>query len=375
MRILVNCSNLKIGGGIQVALSFIYESIKFNDNEYCIVAHENIYNQISISDFTNNYQFIKCNYKFGRRVKNFLNNIEKEYMPDIVFSIFGPTYWTPKSPHLMGFARGHVIYSNSLYRKRLRLKNRIFFDIKNKILLYYTKKNSKNFVVETQSAQQILRSLVGSSSKVYCVSNTYPAVYDTLSKWTNTDLPPKDNNEIRFVYICSNYPHKNIQILPKVISELKELDKTHKYKIILSINENELAISEEQKQHFIFLGKLDVNKCPMIYETADALLMPSLIETFSASYLEAMKMKCPILTSDIDFAHDICKEAAIYFNPLDPYDIAKKIHRFISNNRLRQSLINKGSNQLLKFPSAEKKAQQYFEICKQIVYKTTYSKV
>lgn len=370
MRILLNCSNLQVGGGIQVALSFIYESLKLMDYDYCVIVHEKIYSQIDIHNFSGNYRFIKYNYKFGQQSNRFLSEIENDYIPDIVFSIFGPTYWTPKSPHLMGFARGHVIYQDSLYRKQLHLKNRILFDIKNKILMYYTKINSNNFVVETESAQRALRTLLPADKRVYYVSNTYSSVYDTPSLWKEVKLPNKGKNELWFVYICANYPHKNIQILPKVISLLKKIDKVHEYKIILSINEDELPLSKEEKRHFIFLGKLNVDQCPLLYKIADALLMPSLIETFSASYLEAMKMQCLILTSDLSFAHDICADAAIYFDPLDPEDIVAKVLNVFSDHALRTTFINRGSDRVLDFPTAKERAEQYLEICKQLSNET-----
>lgn len=370
MKILVNCSNLKVGGGIQVALSFIHESIKFLSNDYCIVANEKVFDQIAIEKFPSNYKFMKFNYKFNRDSNLYLSKVENDFSPDIVFSIFGPTYWTPTSPHLMGFARGHTIYHKSLYRKYLNFKNRLFFDLKNNLLIYYTKKNSNNYVVETKSAQKVLSTMLPKNKKVYFVSNTYSSIYDTPSLWETIKMPLKNKNEFWFTYICANYPHKNISILPEVVSHLKKLDQKHQYKIILSINENQVDLSEEQKNNFIFLGKLNVNQCPPVYEAADALLMPSLIETFSASYLEAMKMQCPILTSDLDFAHDICKDAAIYFDPLNPKEIAAKILQLVSDNILREELINKGSERLLNFPTAKERAEQYLEICKIIVNET-----
>ena len=49
--------------------------------------------------------------------------------------------------------------------------------------------------------------------------------------------------------------------------------------------------------------------------------MPTLLESFSGTYVEAMYHQIPIFTSDIDFAHDVCKEAAFYFDPLDSNSI------------------------------------------------------
>jgi len=62
-----------------------------------------------------------------------------------------------------------------------------------------------------------------------------------------------------------------------------------------------------------------------------------------------MKSGLPVAASNISSIPEILGEAAIYFNPLDPNDIAAKINKILSDDKLRKELISKGM----------KKASQY----------------
>ena len=97
------------------------------------------------------------------------------------------------------------------------------------------------------------------------------------------------------------------------------------------------------------------------------MFLPTLLETFSASYPEAMKMERPILTSNLDFAIDICGDAALYFNPLDSYDIANKIKTLITDPILYQDLVEKGKNRLKNFETSTSRAEKYLLCCEEII--------
>src|SRR5688572_11945307 len=36
--------------------------------------------------------------------------LEDEFNPDVVYTIFGPSYWLPKAPHVIGFAIPALLY-------------------------------------------------------------------------------------------------------------------------------------------------------------------------------------------------------------------------------------------------------------------------
>jgi hypothetical protein len=93
MKLLVNTSNLYVGGGVQVALSFINELKNINkDNEYHIFLSPVINNQLNLNEFGNNFKIyliekspssLKTRYQIVKK----LNTLETEIKPDIVFTI------------------------------------------------------------------------------------------------------------------------------------------------------------------------------------------------------------------------------------------------------------------------------------------------
>ena len=77
-------------------------------------------------------------------------------------------------------------------------------------------------------------------------------------------------------------------------------------------------------------------------------------------------MKKPILTSDLPFAHDICGDAAIFFDPMNEIDITEKIILLLNNPSISNQLIENGLEKLKFFDNSEKKAIKYLQICEKI---------
>jgi hypothetical protein len=46
---------------------------------------------------------------------------------------------------------------------------------------------------------------------------------------------------------------------------------------------------------------------PKWYKATQALLLPTLLESFSGTYIEAMHFERPIFTSNLDFAKEVCE--------------------------------------------------------------------
>ena len=75
-----------------------------------------------------------------------------------------------------------------------------------------------------------------------------------------------------------------------------------------------------------------------------------------------MKMKKPILTSNLDFAKDICDNAAMYFCPTSAEDIADKIIKLSNDKKLYNELVKRGAKRLKKFETAETRVSKYLSI-------------
>lgn len=381
MKILINTSTLYFGGGVQVSLSFLNE-LKQQDDEhqYIILLSKEINKQLAQSEFSSKrFKFFLIEKSPAallsrNSINKLLDNIEYKINPDIVFTIFGPSYWRPKTKHIVGFADGWVYSSNKIVYSKLSFFQQIKMKLLKYYKLYYLNRDADYIIIETKDAKKKLARLVRLSKKnIFVVGNTYSNIFDksmACLKKNNLffNLPNKTINEHRLLYISHNHPAKNLSIIKLLVPYIKELN----IKFVLTINQESFIkmFKDTSAEKFIInLGPVSLSSCPSIYHQCDYLFAPTLLETFSAAYPEAMKMQKPILTSNYSFAKDVCQDAALYFNPLDPVDISNKIKTLIESKSLQEKLINKGLKRLTQFETAESRTKKYIMICSKIVKK------
>ena len=376
MKILINTSNLYVGGGLQVALSFINELKELNTNhEYHIFLSLAVDKQIDQKEFTGNFYFYlieksPASLKTRKTIVAKLNSLEERIKPDIVFSVFGPSYWKPKAKHLLGFADGWAYNSESVAYNRLPLLKRIKMRLHVKYKSYYLKRDADYYVLETLDAKNKFSKVIDiDKSKTFVVGNTYSSIFDEDECIQSNyeyfiNLPKKQDNEFRLIYITHNHPNKNLTSINKILPLLDGFN----INFFLTLDDvSYRTLFPVLAKNVINLGPIPQKSCPSVYKQCDALFAPTLLETFSAAYPEAMKMGKPILTSNYSFAKDVCQDAALYFDPLDPKDMIKKIKMLVRDKALLNKLAEKGRKRVKKFESARTRAEKYIAICENLV--------
>jgi len=78
------------------------------------------------------------------------------------------------------------------------------------------------------------------------------------------------------------------------------------------------------------------------YTLATALVMPSLVETVGLPMLEAASVGTPVVAADRPYARDVCGDAALYFDPLDPESLARQLALILCDETLRLRLAESG---------------------------------
>ena len=373
MKIIINTSNLKKGGALQVAHSFLSEIRKNSENSYFVILSSALHKQITIGEFPENFRFYHYTLKPSvRKVLNgrdkFLDKFENEIRPDCILTIFGPSYWLPRSPQLLGYAIPHYVYPDSPYFKNIDLKAKIKLLILRVLHVYSLKKSNSTFWCETDDVKlRLSRLLKIDKNKIHTISNTYNAVFGEFSRTSLEGVKSyrmKNSHAFNFLTITSDYPHKNLSILKKIVPILRA--RKIPCKFFITIDEKLFKQYRSFKDYIVNLRAVSIEECPELYYYSDALFLPTFLECFSASYPEAMKMEKPILTSNLSFARDICGDAAEYFDPLSPYDIAEKIGNIIQNKERREFLVKKGKERLKMFETSNSRATKFLEICEQI---------
>lgn len=368
MRILINASNLKIGGGVQVADSVIRELYKYEQHTF-IVVYSSALTSMAEDNVASNLELIHYDMPssitgmfYGKN--HFLDDLVEKKKIDAVLTIFGPSRWIPKVRHISGFAISHLLIPESPYWQLEETKH----NLKQKVKMYFLRrqfaKDSNEYFTENTFISDRLLQLYP-KKKVYTISNTYNQVFDEQERWKDT-VHLNQDNVFKLLTIASYYPHKNLNIIPAIIDILQENHPSFHFQFVVSVDEklfwSQNRHTKKRASVIKFLGKVPIEQCPMLYKQTDAMFLPTLLECFSASYAEAMKMERPILTSDLGFARSICEKAAVYFNPIDANDIAEKIYQLASNKEMQDDLVTKGKERLQTFDCAEKRVQKLMAI-------------
>lgn len=89
-------------------------------------------------------------------------------------------------------------------------------------------------------------------------------------------------------------------------------------------------------------GWLDAATLAALYQMAQALLLPSLFESFGLPIVEAMACGCPVVTSNCYGAMEIAADAALLVEPTSVEAIALGLERVLEDAALRRQLIERG---------------------------------
>jgi glycosyltransferase involved in cell wall biosynthesis len=120
-----------------------------------------------------------------------------------------------------------------------------------------------------------------------------------------------DQKRLRLFYPAAGYPHKNHALL-RVAAERS--DWQHLVDTLVVTVPADAAPSPGIET----VGRLGPTAMREEYARADALVFPSLAESYGLPLVEAMAIGLPILCADLPYARDLCGNEAIYFMPHDP---------------------------------------------------------
>lgn len=367
MKLIINAASIFKGGGEQVVNSFINECKNYPDNEFYILLCNNIYDQLDIESFDSNFYFYRLNSRPASGLIHFIkcmryfNRLEKEIQPDCVISTGGHGYWKPETKLVVGFNIPHYIYEDSPYFNMLSLKKRWYWKLRKMFDLFFYRR-ADAVIVQTDDVKKRLSKLLP-RKPIFTVSNTVNAHYLDYEK-EKTFLPEKEAGEIRLLTLSANYPHKNLGVIKKVIPELRARGMEN-FRFVLTLPQNVFDDFKDYKMNdYLYnVSPVPIKDCPSLYEECDFMFLPTLLECFSASYAEAMVMNKPILTSDLSFAKTVCRDAALYFDPIDPVDIANKIIELVGDTALQETLVHKGLKRFAEFSSPAERAEKFLKIC------------
>ena len=356
---------MKAGGGLQVAHSICSQLGRFQQHHFVVVLSSYIYN-FDIPRGTN-CKIIKYDIKnnvatllLGK--DRFLDRLVVSQHIDAVLTVFGPSRWRPRVPHLCGFARAQLIKEVNP-NVTPSVKERLTYAV----WRWGFRRSSDTFYTENAYISEMLPKMIR-GAKVYTVTNYYNQVFDQPDGWKReVILPPFDG--ITLLTVSSPTVHKNLKIMIPVSEYLELHHPDFQFRFVLTCTAEALKVPKHLMHHFVFVDKVDVAECPNLYEQADIMFMPTLMECFTATYPEAMRMEVPIVTTDLVFARGLCGGAACYYSAVDATAAAEAIYRVAMDEAFRSHLTACGKEQLKSFDNYEQRAEKLVgileELCQQ----------
>ncbi len=150
-------------------------------------------------------------------------------------------------------------------------------------------------------------------------------------------------------------PRKNFIRLIQAFHQLRQESRIPHHLVIVG-RENWLFKSFYEKIRELkleklvhFTGFVAHEDLPAIYQMADIFVLPTLFEGFGFPPLESMAAGTAVACSNVTSLPEICGDAALLFDPYREEQIAAKIFELLNNPVLKESLIQKGHQNIKRF--------------------------
>lgn len=115
---------------------------------------------------------------------------------------------------------------------------------------------------------------------------------------------------LRLLYVGNDMPYKNLERVARAMTRLRA--EIPGATLFATVPDRHPLLAAGGVAS---CGYLDAGALGEAYRLADALVMPSLVETVGLPMMEAMSAGTPVLAADRPYAHDVCEDAAAYFDP------------------------------------------------------------
>lgn len=364
MRILVNTISTKkiSGGAFQISQNFLLKSLEHREIEWYYITSQDLDEVIGLqfNDIRNIRYFVfptQPDFKHTyEKVKRQIRQLEQQIKPDVVYSVTAPSYFTFEAAEVMRFTNPLVTHPNKYSKSTQTWKERIrtWLYCKNQIRLM---KKAHFFITQTETTKQgILRITGEHENHVRVVNNVLPSAFKNMD-----NTPIVEDDWINIACVGNPVPHKNFDIIPDVLNELKRLGiKNVRFHTTIPFdhplnNKLEkqlvgLGMMENWKNH----GRVSQKELGAMYQRCQLCFLPTLLEVFSASTVEAMYFNLPIVATDFPFNTEVLADSCLYYGPKNAKEAAQQFAKLIQDKVLQDKLKAKMAIQLAKYGDYDK---------------------
>ena len=328
MRVLFNCSVNVVGGAVQNAANFIKYAIEDERIDYFFLVSRQVYEVLIRWGIDCEKIFIVESPSRSMASRRKIKKIEKKLSPDLVYSMAGPTYVNFKAKHLQGISDPYITHADKLAFFINRSLKEVFLLYCKSILKGLSARFFTDFYVfQTETSRDgFCRRFLCKKSNTYIVQN---AIGEDFFKLVSGEREIRST--LKILVPSAYYKHKNLEIIPDVCNILSRSELKGRFQFILTVPESLMPSSLFEKEggasYVVNIGPYNYSDAHSIYSDSDVVFIPSVLETFSTSYLEAVAMNKPLVLPFRDFSKEICDGYALFYDPISAQSAADMILR------------------------------------------------
>ncbi|MDB3961735.1 glycosyltransferase [Paracoccaceae bacterium] len=370
--ILFNCTINNVGGGLKNSALFIKYILDIGDNNWIFAISEQVERLLLDLNCKLDHRFKVYTkspaWSISSR-KQLVKMAEKKEVIGI-YTMAGPTYCKFSKYHIMGISNpyiSHFKHADLLRTIAIRKIPEVYARIAYQII-HSTAANHFIFqTMESASGFSFRRKIPIQSCTVV------PNAVD-LDSFSSFKKEVRSFSEKLPFYIAvpgNPFGHKCIQLLVRYALELKNMGASNiVFKVTLTDEEFEATIRRQKgynstKHMFENFGRVSYTRMKDFYSQADIVFVPSVLETFSATYVEALAAFKPLVVSDRSFAREICGDTAKYVDTFDVTNVASTLLTLARSVTDRNNSITSGGKKLSQFTNQRERNAQLANFVRQ----------
>ena len=356
MKILINTISTKkhSGGAFQISQNFMLKSLEHSDVEWYHITSQDVDDAIGerFSHLKGTHYFVfptqpdfRGSYK---QVKKQVAELEAKIQPDVVYSITAPSYFTFKTREVMRFTNPWVTHPNKYSWSTMSLLPKLkqwLYCLNQKRLM----KAAYAFVTQTETTKKGIMRITGKPTEKVCVvNNVLPGVFKTMD-----NTPIVEDDWINVACVGAPVPHKNMDIIPDVIAELAKMGiENVRFHTTIPVDNPMIAKVVDRcaelgyKDRIVNHGRVSQKELGEMYRRCQFCFLPTLLEVFSASTVEAMYFNLPIIATDFPFNTEVLADACLYYEPKNAKDAANQLAKMIADKELQATMRERMARQL-----------------------------
>lgn len=283
---------------------------------------------------------------------------------DLLFCPFtAPTYAEPGIPVVSVIVDlQHLAYPQFFSPREINTRQAFFDDLR--------READRVVCISEDVRQSVFKNLNMDPQKTHvvpvCIQSRFPKLEPNKVKENLITL--SINRRPYMFYPANFWPHKNHQMLLTAFGMFLSQNPSCKIDLVFTGAIGDMKAKLKAAVHQMglrerihFPGYLGTDQLSSVWQGCEFLILPSLYEGFGVPLLEAMFYGKAILCSNITSLPEIAQDAALYFDPRNPREIAQCLEQIINNPRTRDDLVLRGCRRVSDF-DPEVMTRKYLEI-------------